>query len=108
VPLSLRPRAIAEISDSVLRQIDCYALAAGAAGVGLLALAPPAESQIVYTPAHSLILTNSCLSFDLKHDGTADFVIQNGYEASASFASGSLVAAGVGAKQDSRRQRIWL
>ena len=38
-----------------------YALAAGAAGVQLLALAPPAEAEIVYTGAHQAIGRNQTL-----------------------------------------------
>jgi hypothetical protein len=54
-----------------------YALAAGAAGVGVLALAEPAEAKIVYTPAHIKIGLGGVPSYglDLDHDGTNDFVI---------------------------------
>jgi hypothetical protein len=52
---SSRPRATAELSRSLHQQLNTYALAAGAAGVGLLALAPPAEAKIIYTPAHRVI-----------------------------------------------------
>ncbi len=41
-------RTPASLSDSVQRQLNMYALAAGAAGVSLLALANPAEAKIVY------------------------------------------------------------
>jgi len=54
-----------------------YALAASAAGVGLLALAQPSEAKIVYTKAHVVIGTNHIYDLDLNHDGLADFKIDN-------------------------------
>jgi hypothetical protein len=50
-----------------------YALAASAAGVGILALVQPAEAKIVYTPAHVKIGINSNIPLDLNHDGVSDF-----------------------------------
>jgi hypothetical protein len=52
-----------------------YGLAAGAAGVGLLVLAQPAEAKIVYTPTHKVIGLNGSYNLDLNHDGIADFRI---------------------------------
>jgi hypothetical protein len=52
-----------------------YALAASAAGVGLLA--QPAEARIVYTPAHAKILPNTIFGLDLNHDGIIDFYFHN-------------------------------
>jgi hypothetical protein len=48
-----------------------YALAASAAGVGVLALARPAEAKIIYTPANQSIGPITYL--DLNHDGITDF-----------------------------------
>ncbi len=49
-----------------------YAVAASAAGVSMLALAPPpAEAKIVYTAAHMQIIGN--VDLDLNHDGIKDF-----------------------------------
>jgi hypothetical protein len=45
------PRKTANLSASLNHQLNGYALAASAAGVALLALAPTAEAKIVYTPA---------------------------------------------------------
>jgi len=42
-------RVPANLSQSVQRQLNMYALAAGAAGVGALALTQSAEAKIVYT-----------------------------------------------------------
>jgi hypothetical protein len=68
---SLRPRTTAELSKSLNHQLNMYALAAGAAGVGLLALATPAEAKIIYTPAHVIIKKPFLL--DLNHDGIVEF-----------------------------------
>jgi hypothetical protein len=45
-----RPHKTANLSESIYHQLNLYALAAGAAGAGLLTLLPSAEGKIVYTP----------------------------------------------------------
>ena len=67
------------ISTSTSRRLNAYALAASAAGVGTLALAPPAEAKIIYTPTHVVIGRNRFHQLDLNHDGVADFRIANYY-----------------------------
>jgi len=69
-------RKLSTLSESLLRHLDCYALAATAAGVGLLALTAPAEAKIVYTKIHQAIGPNGIYDLDLNHDGTVDFLIQ--------------------------------
>lgn len=59
------------------RQLNLYALAAAAAGVGMLAPAQPAISEIIYTKAHRQIGPNSTLHLDLNHDGLADFDLKD-------------------------------
>ncbi len=55
-----------------------YAAAASAAGVGLLALAQPAEAKILYTPSNVPIPVNGGLvQFDINHDGVPDFGFSN-------------------------------
>jgi hypothetical protein len=68
----------ADLSESIRHQLNMYALAASAAGVGTLALSQPAEGRIVYTPAHRHIVLNHPVSLDLNHDGVADFTISIG------------------------------
>jgi hypothetical protein len=70
---SSRPRATAELPKTLHEQLNMYALAAGAAGVGLLALAQPAQAEIVYTPAHKKLHLNHYFFLDLNHDGVNDF-----------------------------------
>jgi len=60
------------LSESCNRRLNAYALAAGAAGLGLLTLAP-AEGKIVYTPANLPLMNQNQVFFDLNHDGTNDF-----------------------------------
>jgi|SRR5579863_3451821 len=71
------PTKHADLSQSFHQRLNSYALAASAAGVSLLALAPPAEAKIVYTPAHVRIGFGglSIYQLDLNHDGFYDFAI---------------------------------
>jgi hypothetical protein len=50
-----------------------YTLVASAAGVGILALAPPAEARIVYTSTNVSIGMNTTIPLDVDNDGVADF-----------------------------------
>ncbi len=71
------PRTPFKLSDSLHRRLEMYALAASAAGVGVLALAQPAEAKVVYTPAHHVILRRSHFALDSNHDGITDFYINH-------------------------------
>jgi len=70
---SFRPRTPSKLSDSLRHRLDMYALAASAAGVGMLALAQAAEAKVVYTPAHKRLPANKDFYLDLNHDGINDF-----------------------------------
>ena len=70
-----RPRTPSKLSESIHRQLNAYTLAASAAGVGVLALAQPAEARIVYTPVHEEIGPNQTVALDLTHDGKAHFIL---------------------------------
>jgi hypothetical protein len=65
-----------EVSPSLHARLNMYALAASSAGVGVLALAQPAQAKVVYTPAHQIIGANGVYNLDLNQDGTVDFLIQ--------------------------------
>jgi hypothetical protein len=72
------PRKTANLSKSTNRQLNMYALAAGAAGVSMLALARPAEAKIVYTHANIHIkIDNGVTELDINHDGINDFKFTN-------------------------------
>jgi hypothetical protein len=72
-----RPRKTACLSYSLQQRLNGYALAAGAAGVGVLALAESADAKVVYTPAHHVIHRGSHFALDLNHDGIPDFDINH-------------------------------
>jgi len=74
---SPRSSKTADLADSPQQQLNMYALAAGAAGVGLLALAQPSEAEIVYTSANVVISARILHSYalDLNQDGTTDFFL---------------------------------
>ena len=65
------------LSASVHRQLNLYALAAGATGVAMLAGSPSAEAEVLFTSAHYVITTHRKITIDLNHDGIGDFVISN-------------------------------
>ena len=70
-------RASQAVSQPLHRRLDCYALAASAAGVGLLALAQPADAEIVYTQVNQTIPFDTTFNLDLNNDGIVDFQIKN-------------------------------
>src|SRR6516165_9861744 len=65
-------------------RLTSYAMAAGAAAVGLLALVPPAKAAIIYTPSHISILYDGTYqgggfvtyALDINRDGVPDFSFQ--------------------------------
>ena len=73
-------RQPAGLSDSLSHRLNSYALAASAAGVGMLTLAQPAEGRIVYHHAHNVIGPGEHYALDLNHDGVTDFTLRNFYD----------------------------
>lgn len=69
------PRLRANLSDSLHRRLNMYALAASAAGVGVLSLPPTANAKIIYTPAHAKVFLGHPVALDLNHDGIVDFYL---------------------------------
>lgn len=65
--------------------LNSYALAAGAAGVSLLALAEPSAAEIIYTRTHHVIGNGGSYKLDFNHDGVTDLVIQNKYSHGCTF-----------------------
>jgi hypothetical protein len=76
---SPRARTTANLSESLHQQLNMYALAATATGVGLLALSQAAEAKIVYTPAHVRLGVGAPSPLDLNKDGIIDFYFIRGY-----------------------------
>jgi hypothetical protein len=73
------PRPLRCFSEPIQQRLNSYALAATAAGVGMLALSHPAAARIVYTPAHRAINLGDKIALDLNHDGKADFKLQESF-----------------------------
>jgi hypothetical protein len=72
-------RQTKSLSSRLEQRLNGYVLAATAAGVGALCLAPPAEARIVYTAADVRIARNSAYALDLNHDGFPDFWLINSF-----------------------------
>jgi hypothetical protein len=63
----------AKLPESVQHRLNMYALAASAAGVGMLALTPPAGAEIIYKSVHVPIGRSHRVFLDLNQDGKVDF-----------------------------------
>jgi hypothetical protein len=87
---SRRSRTTAKFPNSLEQRLSMYALAASAAGVGMLALAQPAGAKIVYTPTHHVIGRGGRYNLDLNHDGITDFTIVNSFGCSGTYCSDRL------------------
>lgn len=74
------------LSTSLQKQLNLYALAAGA-GMSLLALAPPSEAEIVYTAADQIVDRYHSYSIDLNHDGIVDYKLVDYANAVSTFAT---------------------
>jgi hypothetical protein len=72
-------RAAAPLATRLDKQLFTYAAAAGAAGVGLLAAAQPAQARIIYKHASIPINVDATTPFDVNNDGATDFSFSNYY-----------------------------
>jgi len=91
----MKHRTEMQLSETVQRQLNMYALAATAAGVGMLALAQPAEAKIVYTKANQQITANTQFHLDLNQDGTTDFTLSGFYHLGSTNTNRSNTSGGV-------------
>lgn len=90
---SRQSRTTETLSEPVHQLLSRYAVAASAAGVGVLALTQSAQAKIVYTPAHLKLYSDAKFPIDFNHDGHTDFQFyQWVYGSSAGFGSGLTVA----------------
>ena len=77
-PSTAESRTAVKLPQSVQRNLSAYAHAAGAAGVSVLALAQPAEAQIIYTPTNKTISSGEKLLIDFNRDGIVDVIVREG------------------------------
>ncbi|MFZ0418262.1 MAG: hypothetical protein WAM04_09145 [Candidatus Sulfotelmatobacter sp.] len=98
-----RARKSGRLSKALRADLSQYALAAAAAGMGILAASNPAQAQIVFTPANQEIGPNQKLFIDFNHDGLTDLIISENPNRSGRIFSGNSVKAlphsGGGVKQ---------
>lgn len=80
---SPRSRKTQTLSAPLHWRLNAYALAAGATGAAMLALAPPSLAEIVYTPASGKVSRNGSFELDLNRDGIVDFTIVDHVEGTA-------------------------
>jgi hypothetical protein len=64
-------RVKANLSEVIEHRLKSYSIAAAAAGVSLLALAQPADAEVLIT--REVIPVNGPVTIDINHDGIADF-----------------------------------
>lgn len=86
------PRKAVDLSESLHRRLNVYALAASAAGVSALALSQAAEARIIYTPASIQLQRGEPFPLDLNHDGKVDFYLFHYYWAETSGGTNDLLA----------------
>jgi hypothetical protein len=67
------PKLAAGINSALDKKLLTYVAAASAAGVGLVAVAQPAEAKVVYTAVNVTLSHNSSYDIDLNNDGVTDF-----------------------------------
>jgi hypothetical protein len=67
-------RVPSKLSKSLDRHLHAYAVAAGAAGVGLLALSQPAEAELIHKVVNVKINMDERYKLELNRIGVVDFV----------------------------------
>ena len=68
-------RTPSALSASLQRRLNTYAIAAGTAGVSMLAVAQPSEAEVVYTPANQTVGRRGSYKLDLNNDGITDYIL---------------------------------
>jgi hypothetical protein len=63
------------LAATILQNLRCYVLAAGALAVGVLAFSQRSEARIIFTPVDVLIGLGDSYDLDLTNSGTIDFTI---------------------------------
>ena len=67
-------REAVQLARKLDKNLVTYTLAAGAAGVGMMALTQAAEARVIATPANIVVpLNGGVIQFDINGDGVPDF-----------------------------------
>jgi hypothetical protein len=74
-PARRRSRSQSRLSGGLERNLSAYTLAAGSAGVALLACVQPADAKIVATKTNLIVPSGGSISFDINNDGQMDFAL---------------------------------
>ena len=93
-PGQRKVRTQSRLSAKLERNLSAYAVAAGSAGVALLAIVQPLEAKIVSTKVHLVVPTSGPAQFDINHDGQYDFALSN-----VNFMLGATTCTSTGARQ---------
>jgi hypothetical protein len=90
-PVPALSKASLHPSDLFHLRLSMYALAAGATGVTMLALAKPASGEIVYTPTNIVIGAHGTYDYelDLNQDGVIDFNLETVFRESVDTSGGT-------------------
>jgi hypothetical protein len=84
-------RAVSKIGPTLEGKLLAYAVAASAAGVGVLAMAQPSLAKVIYTPGNVPVVEGGpLLALDLNHDGIAEFSFRNNFYSSMGLGAASL------------------
>jgi hypothetical protein len=81
------------VAANVDKQLKSYALAAAAAGVGLVALSNTASAQVIYTPT-KITLIDGTTPIDLDNDGVTDFTLTDAVKLKTSYSNRMLTVTG--------------
>lgn len=85
MPQSANRKEPVRISNFLHRNLHLYGLASTAAGVSLLALTPPSEAEVIYTPAHREVNRNSVVPIDFNGDGINDVGVRQTFRTQTGF-----------------------
>jgi len=84
--------SVKSVFPSTRQRLNMYALAASAAGAGVLALTQPAAARIIYTPVRHVVGKNGHYNIDLNHDKVADLTLVNTHQCNTDFCVDALSA----------------
>jgi hypothetical protein len=102
MPPAAEIRKAVKLRQSVHHDLTIYALVAGAAGVSVLALARPADAEVVVTTVNQIVGRDGHYAIQLNHEGAVEFVIANSVRGGTShffyFKDRMAIAALAGAK----------